>query len=60
MQRVKDLDKKWINCFYSEEQALEARLMMEDVLSKKYDWDTTQTNWIKQTVGVLKQIHDGM
>ena len=56
----KNLDKKWINCFYSEEQALEARQMMEDVLSKKYDWDTTQTNWIKQTVTVLKQIHDKM
>ena len=60
VQGPKNLDKKWINCFYSEEQALEARQMMEDVLSKKYDWDTTQTNWIKQTVTVLKQIHDKM
>ena len=56
----KNMDKKWINCFYSEEQALEARQMMEDVLLKKYDWDTTQTNWIKQTSMVLKQIHDKM
>jgi hypothetical protein len=58
VQGPKKLDKKWINCFYSEEQALEARQMMEDVLTKKFDWDTTQTNWLKQTVTVLKQIHD--
>ena len=60
VQGPKNLDRKWINCFYSEGQAFEARQMMEDVLSKKYDWDTTQTNWIKQTVTVLKQIHDNM
>jgi hypothetical protein len=61
VQGPKNLDKKWINCFYSEEQALEARQMMEDaVTTKKYDWDTTQTNWLKQTANVLKQIHDKM
>jgi ribosome-associated toxin RatA of RatAB toxin-antitoxin module len=60
VQGPKNLDKKWINCFYSKEQALEARQMLEDVLLKKYDWDTTQTNWIKQTAMVLKQIHDKM
>lgn len=60
VQGPKNLDKKWINCFYSEAQALEARQMMEAALSKKYDWDTTQKDWIKQTVPVLKQIHDKM
>ena len=57
----KHIDRKWVNCFYSEEQALQARQMMEDaVTTKKYDWDTTQTNWLKQTANVLKQIHDKM
>jgi hypothetical protein len=57
----KNLDKKWVNCFYSEEQAQQARQMMEDVVTtKKYHWDTTQTNWLKQTANVLKQIHDKM
>ena len=51
----KILIEKWINCFYSEEQALQARQMMEDVVTtKKYNWDTTQTNWLKQTANVLK------
>ena len=57
----KHIDRKWVNCFYSEEQALQARQIMEGVVTtKKYDWDTTQTNWLKQTADVLKQIHDKM
>jgi hypothetical protein len=57
IQGPSKLDKKWINCFYSEQQALDARQIMEDVLtSNKYNWDTTQTNWLKQTADVLKQI----
>lgn len=58
VQNEKKLDKKWIDCFYSEVQAFQARQTMEDALSKKYDWDTTERNWIKQLVPVLKQIHD--
>ncbi len=58
VQNEKKLDRKWINCFYSTEQALHSRQIMEDALSKKYDWDTTERNWIKQLVPVLKQIHD--
>ena len=58
IQSENKLDKKWANCFYSEEQAFEARQILEDVLLQKYDWDTTQTNWLKQTVLVLEQIHD--
>lgn len=56
VQNSKSLDRKWINCFYSKDQALHARDMMQDVLLKKYDWDTTQRNWIAQLVPVLEQI----
>ena len=58
VQNEKKLDKKWMDCFYSESQALQARQIIEDALSKKYDWDTTERNWIKQLVPVLKQVHD--
>jgi hypothetical protein len=58
VQSAKTLDKKWINCFYSEDQAQQARQMMQDVLSKKYDWDTTQRNWVKQLVPILKQVQN--
>ncbi len=53
----KNLDKKWINCFYNGDQAKKARQIMEDLVTgNKYNWDTTQTNWVKQTADVLKQI----
>jgi len=35
-------------------------MIEDDLVSKKYNWDTTQTNWLKQTADVLKQIHDKM
>jgi hypothetical protein len=56
IQKENKLDNKWINCFYSPEQAFKARQILQDALAKKYDWDTTQTNWLKQTVPVLNQI----
>jgi len=60
IQNEKKLDKKWKNCFYSEEQAFTARQILQDALIKKYNWDTTETNWVKQTAQVLQQIHDRM
>ncbi len=58
IQSEAKLDKKWINCFYSTEQAFKGRQMLEDALVKKYDWDTKETNWLKQTSSVLQQIYD--
>lgn len=60
IQSEKKLDPKWISCFYSTEQAFEARKILQDAITKKYDWDTTQSNWVKQTALVLKQVHDGL
>ncbi len=54
------LDKKWISCFYSKEEAYKGRQMLEDALVKKHNWDAKETNWMKQTMPVLQQIHDGM
>jgi hypothetical protein len=60
IQSESKLDKKWIDCFYSKEQAFEARQILENAILKKYDWDTTETDWVKQTIPVLQQIHDGL
>lgn len=60
IQNEDKLDKKWMDCFYSSDQAFKARQLLEDVLMKKYDWDTTQSSWVKQTALVLQQIHDKM
>ncbi len=54
------LNKKWIDCFYSKEQAYKGRQMLEDAIVKKYNWDEKETNWMKQIIPVLQQIHDKM
>lgn len=58
IQSEPKLDAKWRDCFYSEEQAFAARQLLQDAITQKYDWDTTQTNWVRQTALVLKQIHE--
>ena len=60
IQNESKLDKKWINCFYSQDQAYKGRQMLEDAIVKKYNWDAKETNWMKQIVPVLQQIHDEM
>lgn len=60
IQSESKLDKKWANCFYSTDQAYKGRQMLQDVLTQKYDWDTKETNWFKQTASVLQQIYDRM
>jgi len=60
IQNESKLDKKWMNCFYSHEQAYKGRQMLQDAIVKKYNWDEKETNWLKQTASVLQQIHDGM
>jgi hypothetical protein len=60
IQSENKLDKKWMNCFYSQEQAYKGRQMLQDAIVKKYNWNEKETNWLKQTASVLQQIHDGM
>ncbi|MEO9020622.1 MAG: hypothetical protein ABI237_13385 [Ginsengibacter sp.] len=60
VQGESKLDKKWIDCFYSQEQAFAGRQMVEDVISKKYKWDEKETDWLKQSAPVLQQMHDSL
>ena len=60
IQSESKLDKKWINCFYSTDQAYKGRQILQDAITKKYDWDLKETNWLKQTASVLQQIYDRM
>ncbi|MEO6732163.1 MAG: hypothetical protein ABIN01_13180 [Ferruginibacter sp.] len=52
------LEDKWLNCYYNKEQALKAHAMLDKIISKKYKWDKEETNWVKQSAGVVKQMHD--
>lgn len=56
IQTDEKLDNKFINCFYSTQEAYKARKILQDMLQQKHDWDTTQTNWLKQTAMVLEQM----
>ncbi len=60
IQNESNLDKKWITCFYSEQQAFKGRQMIEDIISKNYKWDQQQTNWIQQSAQVLLQMRDSL
>ena len=60
IQKEDDLDNKFIDCFYSPDEAYKARQMLQEMLQQKHDWDTTQTNWVKQTAMVLEQMKKKM
>lgn len=60
IQNENKLDPKWIHCFFSKQQAFEGRQMIEDIILKKYKWDETETNWIKQSIPVLIQMRDSL
>lgn len=52
------LGEKWISCFYNREQALQGRQLLEDIISKKYKWNKKETNWVKQSADILRQMKD--
>ena len=56
VRKEDELGKKFVNCFYSKEEALKGRQMLEDALTKKYNWNESEKNWLKQTASVLDQI----
>ncbi len=59
LQQAYELDKKWINCFYSEQQAMQAYDMVKGVLDKhQLKWPAHAGGWIEELQSILSQIHD--
>lgn len=59
MQSKSSLDKRWIMCFYSEDQAYTAYDMIAAELGKhELKWPEHPTSWVKQTGEVLLQLTD--
>jgi len=57
MEAKADLDKKWINCFYSTYQAMKGYEMLASLLGKHIlKWPEHPTSWISQTADVLDQM----
>jgi hypothetical protein len=50
------LQEKWVNCFYNRQQALKAFRMADKLIGFKYDWPKNESNWLKLSVAVLKQM----
>ncbi len=54
-----DLDRKWMDCFYSEKNALRGYHMLETLIEQhKLVWPENPTSWIQETHEMLDQIHD--
>jgi hypothetical protein len=59
MQAKPELDKKWIDCFYSGDQAFTAYEMVASVLGQHVlKWPEHPTSWVEQTGQVLGQLAD--
>ena len=59
MQSKSGLDKKWIACFHSEDQAYTAYDIIAGELGKhELKWPEHPTSWVKQTGEVLHQLAD--
>lgn len=52
------LDAKFINCFYNETQAKQAQQLLEKAITKKYQWNRKESNYVRQWADVLKQYCD--
>ena len=57
MQPRATLDKSWIDCFYSPDQAMTGYELIETELGKhQLKWPEHPTSWVKQTGEVLEQL----
>lgn len=56
----KNLNKKWVDCFYDRTQAVEAYNILRGLVIKKYDWDQDEPNWINQSGPVLQAMRDSL
>ncbi|MFI5155367.1 MAG: hypothetical protein ACHQEM_04250 [Chitinophagales bacterium] len=59
MQPEMTLDRKWIACFYSEEQAIKGYELIKTVLAKhQLKWPKNAAGWVPELQSILQQIHD--
>lgn len=60
LQRTNKIQRKWIDCFYNEEQAMKAFRLADKLVSKKYDWGNKGDRWMSRSAGVLKQMEKNL
>jgi len=54
-----ELDRKWMNCFYSDDQAYHGYDILKTLLeTQELKWPDRKIGWVGQTQAVLEQIRD--
>ena len=54
------MSPKWMDCFYNKDQAEQGQQLLENIISKKYNWNRNEANWVKQSADVLLQVADSL
>ena len=54
------LGQKWMGCFYNKDQAIQGQQLLENSISKKYNWNRSETKWVRQSADVLRQMADSL
>ncbi len=57
IKKKDELKDNWINCFYNEEQAMQAYKLADKLLSQKYDWPKGERNWLKLNLAVVELMY---
>ena len=56
--KAADLKANWIYCFYNKDQAMIAHKMMDELVSRKYNWPKGKMSWVKKNLAVLEQMYE--
>ncbi len=57
IKKKDELKENWINCFYNEEQAMQAYKLADKLLGQKYDWPKGERNWLKLNLAVVELMY---
>jgi hypothetical protein len=57
IKKKDELKENWINCFYNEEQAMQAYKLADKLLSQHYDWPKGERNWLKLNLAVVELMY---
>jgi hypothetical protein len=57
IKKKDELKDNWINCFYNKDQAMQAYVLADKLLSQKYDWPKGERNWLKLNLAVVELMY---
>jgi len=57
IKKKDELKENWINCFYNQEQAMQAYKLADKLISQKYDWPKGERNWLKLNLAVVELMY---